>query len=341
MKKTTGILLSIAVLAMLIGGSGAVYFYKQAEKSVTPLKESYTLKNKQAGEELHLSLKGKGPYTIYKTDSNNMGLRSPNNAFYSKAEGTLDVKEEKNKITATINTTRTQNQPELSFFNIGIFSDFTPNVSVQIPNNVKKLVIDGSTHSQVSLNAFNVDELTTNLPNSYVSLSGVKAKKMTLNSSDGIYLSADTSAKKATVETTDGDITLDSAYFDEIKNTTTSGDIRVQNARGNIQATTTDGDISVYDFKGEANFSSENGDFSLDMPAVPKKLTVALVHGDIYVNSGEILRNISIKGESKLGDVHLLNKERTSYKNGRADTEFNLSSEFGDITVDTPDDDNQ
>jgi hypothetical protein len=43
----------------------------------------------------------------------------------------------------------------------GIFSDFTPNVSVQIPNNVKKLVIDGSTHSQVSLNAFNVDELTT------------------------------------------------------------------------------------------------------------------------------------------------------------------------------------
>ena len=36
-----------------------------------------------------------------------------------------------------------------------------------------------------------------------------------------------------------------------------------------------------------------------------------------------------------------LNKERTSYKNGRADTEFNLSSEFGDITVDTPDDDNQ
>ncbi|WP_368242588.1 DUF4097 family beta strand repeat-containing protein, partial [Enterococcus faecalis] len=223
MKKTTGILLSIAVLAMLIGGSGAVYYYKQAEKSVTPLKESYTLKNKQAGEELHLSLKGKGPYTIYKTDSNKMGLRSPNNAFYSKAEGTLNVKEEKNKITATINTTRTQNQPELSFFNIGIFSDFTPNVSVQIPNNVKKLVIDGSTHSPVSLNAFNVDELTTNLPNSYVSLSGVKAKKMTLNSSDGIYLSADTSAKKATVETTDGDITLDSAYFDEIKNTTISG----------------------------------------------------------------------------------------------------------------------
>ena len=68
---------------------------------------------------------------------------------------------------------------------------------------------------------------------------------------------------------------------------------------------------------------------------------MALVHGDIYVNSGEILRNISIKGESKLGDVQLLNKERTSYKNGRADTEFNLSSEFGDITVDTPDDDNQ
>ncbi len=53
------------------------------------------------------------------------------------------------------------------------------------------------------------------------------------------------------------------------------------------------------------------------------------------------MRNISIKGESKLGDVQLLNKERTSYKNGRADTEFNLSSEFGDITVDTPDDDNQ
>lgn len=48
-EKTTGILLSIAVLAMLIGGSGAVYYYKQAEKSVTPLKESYTLKiNKQA-----------------------------------------------------------------------------------------------------------------------------------------------------------------------------------------------------------------------------------------------------------------------------------------------------
>ena len=133
---------------------------------------------------------------------------------------------------------------------------------------------------------------------------------------------------------------MDSAYFDEIKNTTISGDIRVQNARGNIQQRQM-AILGVYDFKGEANFSSENGDFSLDMPAVPKKLTVALVHGDIYVNSGEILRNISIKGESKLGDVQLLNKERTSYKNGRADTEFNLSSEFGDITVDTPDDDNQ
>lgn len=38
-NETTGILLSIAVLAMLIGGSGAVYYYKQAEKSVTPLKK--------------------------------------------------------------------------------------------------------------------------------------------------------------------------------------------------------------------------------------------------------------------------------------------------------------
>lgn len=64
--------------------------------SHTAKRKLYT-KNKQACEELHLSLKGKGPYTIYKTDSNKMGLRSPNNAFYSKAEGTLNVKEEKIK----------------------------------------------------------------------------------------------------------------------------------------------------------------------------------------------------------------------------------------------------
>ncbi|MGH2140792.1 DUF4097 family beta strand repeat-containing protein, partial [Enterococcus faecalis] len=77
----------------------------------------------------------------------------------TKAEGTLNIKEEKIKITAIIDTTHTQIQHELSFFNIGIFSDYTPNVSAQIPNNVKKLVIDGSTHSPVSLNAFIVDEL--------------------------------------------------------------------------------------------------------------------------------------------------------------------------------------
>lgn len=64
-----------------------------------------------------------------------------------------------------------------------------------------------------------------------------------------------------------------------------------------------DGDISVYDFKGEVNFLSENGDFFLDMFVVFKKLIVVFVYGDIYVNFGEILCNILIKGELKLGDV--------------------------------------
>ncbi|MGQ4824551.1 DUF4097 family beta strand repeat-containing protein, partial [Enterococcus faecalis] len=62
-------------------------------------------------------------------------------------------------------------------------------------------------------------------------------------------------------------------------------------------------------------------------------LTVVLVQGDIFVKSGEMLRNNSNKGESKLCDVQLLNKERTSYKKGRADKELFLTSEFSDITV--------
>ncbi len=45
------------------------------KKSVTPLKRKlYTKKINKQGEELHLSLKGKGPYTIYKTDSNKNGI---------------------------------------------------------------------------------------------------------------------------------------------------------------------------------------------------------------------------------------------------------------------------
>lgn len=336
MKKTTAFFLSIGVIAMIAGGVGSMFYYQNVQDSIKNSHEEYQVKNKEALQELHLNLSGDSSYIINSEDTDLISL-SANSVVNATVNGTLKVTEDKNKVTANVTTSTEQLDNGITFFNIGIFSEYhSPNM-ITIPSSVKKLFIEGDTASNVSINSLKVDELTTNLKRAYTEISALSADKLSITTTSGtIFMGSENSASKATIKSTDGDINLSNFSFDSLEVATTRGDLSLAQGRGTVTGSTTDGDITVDGLKGDATFTSKNGDFSLNTPDVPNKLEVNLEHGDISVYANEILRDITIKGHAKLGDVEMLGEERRTYKNGSDNHQFDLTSAFGDITVEAP-----
>lgn len=335
MKKTTAFFLTVGVLAMIIGGIGSITFFRRAEHSMTEVKkEQYTIKNKQAIKEVHLNLSGNADYIkVYSDNSNKIKLNTKN-YLSSSLKGSLSVKEESDKLTATIKTSQTKKEQDFIQFNV---FDRGSSTSVVIPENTEKLVISGDASGDVDLSDLTIENLTIKMTNADLSFGNLNAKEATIHSDYGsISIYGEAKIEKSTFSTKSGDVRVSDFTSSNWSVLSRDGDISLERTKGNVSIESTNGDIYTTDIKGEATVKSINGDFELYGTEIPKKLAVELKQGDIQIYPDEILYNTAITAETHMGDCSIFGKNRTSYKQGKESNSMNLKTKYGDITIDGP-----
>lgn len=339
MKKTTAFFLTIGIITMIGGGIGAATFYQRAERTmVTHKKEEHKIKNKNALEEVHLKLTGNANYVL-QTEASDKVLMETSFGPTFNINSSLKVEEKDNRL--NISTTGNQSDISINKFKIGIFfEDFSPEVVITIPNNTKKIVIDGDGNSRVHLVDITTNDLEVKLTHSDLIFSTTNVETLTAKlTTGGISLSGDTRSKEISVSTNSGDLNLNDLSIEKLTASSGTGNIYLDQINGVSTVETNQGDIRVTNLKGEASFKLGNGSFALrGYDVLPKKLSVTSNSGDISIYPEEILYNTSIKATSKLGDVEIFGKERTSYTNGKNNRTFDLSTQTGDISVSGPSD---
>lgn len=338
MKKTTAFFLVIGVLAMIGGGIGAATFYHRAENTmITHKKEEHVIKNKKALKEVHLNLSGNANYKI-QTEASDKVLMETSFGTSSTIESSLKVEEKTDRL--NISTSGNQSNTVNNKFRIGFFFDeFNPTVTITIPENAEKIIVEGAGAGDVSFEGVGTKDLAIDLNHSDLFFNQVNTETLDIKLSTGdINLYGDTRSKKISAVTNYGDLELVNLSVEKLNAKTGTGDIYLSEVNGVSTIETNLGDVTVSNLKGDATFTIGTGSFDLTGNDLPKKLKVTANLGDISIETDEILYNTSITATSSLGDVEIFGNEKTGYSNGKADRSFELSTKTGDISVDGPSD---
>ncbi|MGX7265822.1 DUF4097 family beta strand repeat-containing protein [Enterococcus crotali] len=336
MKKTTTFFLTIGVLAMIIGGiGGAVYFSRAENSMVDEKKQTYDIKNKQSKKEIHLNLSGNAEFYVL-TDNSDKVVMNSRSSLPVSLKSTLDVKEKNDQLLISVSSD--QRKKEFEGLKFGFF-DRGSAVTLTIPEDTERLIIDGKSDGAIHLSNAATKDLAISFTNADIDVNDVNAEKLAIKTTNG-YLNIfnDVRADEATFQTTNGDINVNDFTASKWSASSTSGDISLNEVKGVANIETTNGDIQVSNLKGEAQAKSVNGSFSLSGTEIPKKLLVESQQGDIEIHTEEILYDITIKAKTQLGDHTIFGKERTSYKRGKGTKSFTLQTNSGDISVEGPSD---
>ncbi|OTN88312.1 hypothetical protein A5819_000764 [Enterococcus sp. 7E2_DIV0204] len=336
MKKTTAFFLTIGVLAMIIGGIGSAVYFRRAEHSMTDMKtQNYEIKNKQSTKEIHLNLSGNAEFYILTENTNKVKMQTRSSVPVS-LESSLDVKEKDNQLAISANSDK--KKLELDGLKFDLF-DRGSAVTLTIPNDTERLIIDGKATGTINLSTVQTKELDITLNNPDINVSDVNAEKLAIETANGdLNIYSEVRADKATLKTTNGDLQVNDFAASTWSATSTSGDIYINTAKGISTIESTNGEIQVTDLKGQAKVKSINGDFSLYGTEIPKDLFVETQQGSIHLHTEEVLYDVTIKTKTKLGDSTIFGKERTSYTRGKGTKTFTLQTNSGDISVEGPSD---
>ncbi|MHC5229484.1 DUF4097 family beta strand repeat-containing protein [Enterococcus sp. LJL99] len=304
MKKTTAFFLIIGVLALIIGGSGSIYFYNKVDQSIVAngSHEEYTLKKGHSTKEATINLKGNAHYTIQTDNSDKITMENQGSRI-STIKSSLNVKESDQKITVDAEASSKVSEIANHNFNFSFsfFSDFEPPVIITIPSSIEKLTFKGN-------------------PNNYVTFTDIDSKELS-------------------VDFKNTDVSFNSIISDTMDVSMNNGDLYLNQVKGDISLNLNHGSVDAYDLTGSFDVQIDSGDFRLSGRELPKKLTVLAKKGDISIDTEEILYDISINAKSGLGDVSIFDNDHSTYKNGTAKRTFDLESRFGDISVDGPSND--
>lgn len=336
MKKTTAFFLSIGILAMIIGGIGSAVYFRRAETTMTDTKnQTYEIKNKQSTKEIHLDLSGNADFYIL-TENSTKVVMDTRSSMPVSLKSSLDVKEKNNAL--VISARSDKNRQEMNGLKFDLF-DRGSAVTLTIPENTERLVIDGQTNGDINLSNVKTKDLAIKLSNSDINVSAINSENLTIEATSGdLRINSDVRTNKATFKTTNGEIQINDFTASNWSATSTSGDIYLNTVKGTAKIETSNGEIQATDLKGETEVRSTNGDFSLYGTEIPKKLLVETQLGSIQLYTEEILYDVTIKTKTKLGDSTIFGKERTSYKRGKGTKSFDLRSNSGDISVEGPSD---
>ncbi|MCA5013883.1 MULTISPECIES: DUF4097 family beta strand repeat-containing protein [unclassified Enterococcus] len=336
MKKTTAFFLTIGVVTMIIGGIGSAVYFRRAEQSMTDTKkESYTVKKNENLKEIHLSLAGNAEYYI-STESTNKVVMNTRSYAPISIKSALKVDEKNGQLLISANGNR--DEKKLGSMKFDFFSfDRGSSVSLTIPDNAERIIVDGKASGRINLSGINAKNITVKTDNADVDANSLNTEKLALETTNG-YLNVytDVHADKATFKTTNGDINLNDFAALNWSAITTSGDISLESVKGTSTIETMNGDINASNLKGEATIKNTNGSFDLYGSDIPKLLNVTTQRGDINLYTDEILYDIAIHSKTQLGDSTIFGKERSSFKRGKGSRVFDLQSNSGDISIEGP-----
>ncbi|WP_430602446.1 hypothetical protein IGJ02_002816 [Enterococcus sp. DIV0724b] len=336
MKKTTAFFLTIGVLAMIIGGIGSAVYFRRAENSMTDTKtQTYEIKNKQNTKEIHLDLSGNADFYILTENSNKITMNTRSSVPVS-LNSSLDVKEKNNQLTVSANSSKKKKESNGLKFDI---FDRGSAVTLTIPDDTERIVIDGKANGSIYLSNTRTKDLSISMSNGDINLSDSNSEKLTIETTNGnLNVHTDVRTDDASFKTTNGEIQLNDFAASTWSAASTSGDIYINSVKGIATIETTNGEIQATDLKGEVKVKSTNGDFSLYGTEIPQKLLVESQQGSIDLHTEEILYDVMIKTKTKLGDSTIFGKERTSYKRGKGTKALTLETNSGDISVEGPSD---
>lgn len=283
---------------MISGGIGGMFYYNKITQHISE-SNSHDEYTIKNKDIREASIKLNGNANVLiQTSSEKKVTMDSQNSRLTSLNSSLTVNESGDKL--TINATVDKNQLKIKGIEFGFFDTFDSQVVITIPSSIEKLVIEG-------------------------------------NEQDNITLS-DLDTKAITIDSKNADIYLQSIISDSLTVSTVNGSIDLDQIIGTSKLTSDNGSISIRDVTDTIDAHSTNGDIDVNGSDLPKELTAKTTNGDISIYSEIVLYDVSIDAKSVLGDVTLLNREKTTYKQGKAKHRFDLESRFGDIRVDAPSD---
>lgn len=336
MKKTTAFFVSIAVIAIIVGGIGSATYFRKAEKEASTTKqEHYAIKDKNSVKEVHVTLSGNADVYLYSDESDQV-LLNTKSSFSTALTSSLQVKEENNRLAVQVTGNEKNSPSDRLGLSVDMF-DRGSSVALSLPTGMEKLVIDGDATGSIHLSSISVDELVSTIDHANILLNTTKTNQLSLTTLSGdLSATFDTKSEKASFTTSSGNISTDDFSAANWSATSTEGDISLTNPKGVYTIESKNGNINALSPKGQPLFKTINGDISLTINDLPKGLEAHSQNGNISMFTEEILYNTSIQAKTKLGDSMIFDQSRTSYKQGKGTVPFVLTSNAGDISVEGP-----
>lgn len=333
MKKVTIFFLIIGILAMAVGGIGSAVFYQKAKASMVQTQhETYTIKNKKAVKELHLTLSGNANYVLYPSTDNQVSMNTQSSVT-APINGTFDAKEANGTLAVSVNGK--QKNETFERFDFQFFHLEASQIELTVPEDIDRLVIDGDASGNIQISDFITDEFEVSLDHADIEFISNTSEDLKVSSKDGaVSIYGDSRVEKMALESEHGDISLYGFTGNEVELITSSGNIDLTDVKtSTLTADSKNGEFYINELRGEVTLTGKSGSIYLTGENVPKKLKAAMEHGDIEIDLSQNVDNITIKAESELGDIDLLDEGKSTYTRGKNGSEFELKTNTGDISV--------
>lgn len=340
MKKRTIFFIAMAVIMMAVGGIGSVVYYRIASKTmVNQIDKHYTLKDTKNLENVEFTVNGNVPVSIitnYDSDEIKLDVSS---TVKTPISVDWDAKESdgKTSINLTLNREPFVNDThEIFTFGFGFWDEVYQPAAIYLPENMANLTINNQSKSDVELlGELKLNSLKATSKSGSISTSLLTADKVEFTSETGdIMLNSEITANEMNVKSNQGDIYLYTVNADKLKLESDSGDISVYESKGGFTVQNTSGESTFENVRGTMTMTGKSGSFSLNGYESLQTLDVTLESGDIDISFTDTLpKNLSIEASTEVGDINLLDSNKTSYKAGDGKQVYTLKTKLGDIDV--------
>lgn len=340
MKKRTIFLIALAVILMAVGGIGSVVYYRIANKTmINHIDKSYSIKDTKNLENVEFTINGNVPVSVitnYDSDDIKLDVSSTIKAPISVD---WDAKESNGKTIISLNLNREpfiDDTPEIFTFGFGFWDEVHQPAFVYLPENMENLTINNQSKSDVEmLGEMRLNTLKATSKSGNISTSLLTADKVDFSSETGdVLMNSEITANEVSVKTDQGDIYLYTVNADKIQLESKSGDIDAYESKGGFTVQTTSGEATFENVRGTMKMTGKSGSFSLNGYEALQTLDVALESGDIDITFTDTLpKNLSVEASTEVGDINLLDSNKTSYKAGTGKQAYTLKTKLGDIDV--------
>lgn len=342
MKKRTWFILIMAIVLIVTGASGSIFYFQklETERAKSDINKKFKYDN---SEELVLNIKNRATLFLSTSQDDYVHMRKQGLSYGNtkKNQTNWDIKKDGNKTIVTIDNQNMQQRVQPAIFSFGdIYDD---SISLSLPENYKKIIIKGH---NLDINTYNLTLTNLDVETKYgsVDANDLITEELTVNSSHGdIYLYDAKIEKDLTLNSTNGNITIEDTTFSNLTANLKNGDITTGNTKGDLNIDNISGNTSINHTKGKVAINNKNGDITFHSNQVNYDVNAETVHGNIFIeiDKKSYERN-KVDFSTHLGIVSIFNENLSSETKFAKDKGINTikaNSKNGDITVNKLDED--